>query len=391
MELPIYFDNNATTAVDPDVLGAMMPYFHKSPGNPGSMGYSFGWEAEEAVEKGRESAAKLIGASPSEIIFTSCATESINMALKGMIELNSKKKIHIITVSTEHKAVLETCLYLQKKGSDLTILPVDNEGLIDLNRLESSIKSNTALIAVMLANNESGVIQPLKSISKIARNNGALLFCDATQAVGKIPLSVNELGIDMLAASAHKLYGPKGVGALFINKKSALPEAGSKLPPLMHGGGQEKGLRSGTLNVSGIAGFGKACDLCLEKATEEFKSIAALKAVLERSLLEISGSAINGNNSPRLPNTINISFENIDAQLLIEAIHKDIAIATGSACNAESHGPSYVLMAMGLSPGQIQGSIRISIGRFNTAEEVRFAANRIKEAISILRKWKNIS
>lgn len=369
---PIYLDNNATTAVDPQVLEAMLPYFTDKPGNAGSSGHSFGWEAEEAVETARSEVANMIGATSQEIIFTAGATESINLVISNI------KSGHIITVSTEHKAVLASCKELEKKGVSTTYLPVDSKGLLDLNLLKDSIKPDTRLISVMFANNETGVIQDIEAVTKIANENNIPFLCDATQAIGKVPVNVQ--GIDYMPCSAHKFYGPKGVGALYIDKNIDT----NVMNPIIHGGSQELGLRSGTHNVPGIVGLGKACSVASSQLSESNAKIKELRDSLESKLLSIPGTTINGDTVQRLPNTINLAFSNIEGQMVIESLGKEIALATGSACNADLVEPSHVLKNMGIANNGILGSVRISLGRFNTADEIEIACNRITEVVSLL-------
>jgi len=366
----MYLDNNATTAVDPEVLEAMLPYFTDQPGNAGSSGHVFGWAAEDAVETSREEVASLIGANAQEIIFTAGATESINLVISNI------KSGHIVTVATEHKAVLAACEAQESSGVRTTYLPVDTYGLIDLNTLEESLEEDTALIAVMFANNETGTIQDIQAIADIAGQRGIPFLCDATQAMGKVAVDVK--GIDYLPCSAHKFYGPKGVGALYINKDVNI----KTMTPIIHGGAQELGLRSGTHNVPGIVGLGKACTLGAAQLIASNARIKPLRDSLESTLLNIAGAVINGDPEKRLPNTCNISFENVEGQLVMESLGREIALATGSACNADLVAPSHVLKSMGLSPDRITGSLRISLGRFNTKEEIERAGARITEVVN---------
>ena len=330
LKVPVYLDNNATTQMDSRVLETMIPYFTKQYGNAASRSHSFGWEAEESVDYAREEVAKLIGAEPKEIIFTSGATESDNLALKGVFEMYATKGNHIITAVTEHKAVLDSCNHIEKLGGEITYLDVNKDGLINLEELQEAIKPATILIAIMYANNEIGVIQPIKEISAIAKNHGILFFTDATQAVGKIPVDVNIDGIDLMAFSAHKIYGPKGTGALYIRRKN--PRV--KITSQIDGGGHEKGIRSGTLNVPGIVGFGKACELCrigMQKDTERVKK---LRDKLEMELLKLRDVYINGSVENRLPNTSNLSFKYVDSETLMLGFNKNIAVSSGSACRS---------------------------------------------------------
>jgi cysteine desulfurase len=381
MNLPIYLDNNATTPMDPRVLEAMIPYFTQKFGNAASRNHSFGWVAEEAVDYAREQVAKLIGASEKEIIFTSGATEADNLAIKGVFEMYKDKGNHIVTVVTEHKAVLDTCKHLEKLGAKVTYLPVKEDGLIDLAELESVMSSETILVSVMYGNNEIGVIQPIGQISAIAHKHGALFMTDATQAVGKMPVDVNADGIDLLACSAHKIYGPKGVGALYVRRKG--PRV--KVTAQMDGGGHERGMRSGTLNVPGIVGFGKACELCLQEMESEAKRLSAMRDRLQSSLLELEESYVNGNQEHRLPHVANISFKYVEGEGLMMAM-KDLAVSSGSACTSASLEPSYVLKSLGLSDDLAHSSIRFGLGRFTTDEDVDYAIKVTKHAVNHLRE-----
>jgi cysteine desulfurase len=382
IRLPVYLDNNATTPCDPRVLEVMWPYFTNQFGNAASRSHAFGWQAEEAVDLGREQVAKLIGADPKEIIFVSGATEADNLAIKGVFEAYAVKGNHVITVETEHKAVLDTCTHLDKMGGVVTRLGVDQEGLIKLEELEAAIRPTTILIAVMYANNETGVIQPVAEISKIARKHGILFFTDAAQAIGKIRVNVQEDGIDLMAMSAHKIYGPKGIGALYVRRKN--PRV--KLIAQTDGGGHERGLRSGTLNVPGISGFGKAAELCLQEMGEEGKRLAALRNKLERGLNKIEETQINGSREHRLPHVTNISFKYIGGDSLMMGINKDIALSTGSACTSASVEPSHVLKAMGLGDDLAHGTLRFGLGRFSTEQEVDFVIERMGKTVEQLRE-----
>jgi cysteine desulfurase len=382
VNLPIYLDYNSTTPCDPRVVEAMLPYFTGKFGNAASRSHAFGWEAEAAVELAREQVAVLIGADPVEIVFTSGATEGDNLALKGVFELYASKGNHIITVATEHKAVLDSCHHIERQGGDITWLPVDRDGLNDLREFEAAIRPTTVLISVMYANNEIGVLQPIKAISEIARRHGVLFFSDATQAVGKIPVDVNRDGIDLLTLSAHKLYGPKGIGALYIRRRA--PRA--RLMAQMDGGGHERGMRSGTLNVPAIVGLGKACELCGAEMDQEAKRLALLRDRLETGLLQIEGSVVNGSRVHRLPHTTNISFQDVDGEALLAGMGKDIALSSGSACTSASMEPSYVLKALGLDDNLAHSSLRLGLGRWTTAEEVDFAITRIGEIVTKLRQ-----
>ncbi len=361
---PIYLDNNATTPVDDMVLQKMLPYFSEKFGNAASKTHSYGWIAEDAVDLAREQVANFIGAEKEEIVFTSGSTEAINMALKGTGELHVGKK-EIITVITEHKATLDTCQFLESKGFIIKYLDVTRDGLIDLNQLNNSITQSTILLSIMMANNETGVIQPIEQVGKIAKEKGVLFFSDATQAAGKLRIDVNELNADMLCISAHKVYGPKGIGALYVRRKN--PRV--TLVPQLHGGGHEKGLRSGTLNVPAIVGLGAACEIANERLWEDGSRISKLRTVLEQALTENNNAFINGSTKNRIFNTTNICFKNITAADFI-AKFKNIAIATGSACTSASNEPSHVLRAMGLTEKEAQSSIRFSLGRNTTIEEI---------------------
>jgi cysteine desulfurase len=382
LKLPIYLDNNATTPMDPRVLEAMLPYFVERFGNAASRSHSFGWVAEEAVDYGREQVAKLIGADPKEIIFTSGATEADNLAIKGVYEMYASKGNHIITCTTEHKAVLDTCKHIEKIGGQVTYLQVKDDGLIDLNELESAITDKTILIAIMWGNNEIGVLQPVREISKIARKHGVLFFTDGTQAVGKIPVDVNADGIDLMAFSAHKMYGPKGVGALYVRRKN--PRV--KVTAQMDGGGHERGMRSGTLNVPGIVGFGKACEIAMNEMESEAKRLSVMRDRLEAGLIELEESYVNGNREHRLPHVTNISFKYVEGEGLMMGFNKDIALSSGSACTSASLEPSYVLKALGLGDDLAHSSLRFGLGRFTTDEQIDFTIKAITDTVLKLRE-----
>lgn len=379
LDKKIYLDYNSTTPVDPRVLEEMLPYFTEKFGNASSINHTFGWEAEEAVDIAREQVADLVGASANEITFTSGATEAINLAIRGLCKANHQMGNHIITCATEHKAVLDTVESLEENGFNITYLPVDESGLIDLNQLEDAITNETILVNLMHANNEIGTIHPLKEISKITRENSIPLMSDATQSVGKIPVDVKDLGVDILTFSSHKLYGPKGAGALYLNKENK-PD----ISPIITGGGQEKGVRPGTLNVPAIAGFGKACELCSNEMEEDSKRLSLLREKLEKELLEMDGVEINGTAENRLPYMTNISFRNIDNTYMIRRL-KNLAVSQGSACTSATHKPSHVLKAIGLSDKLALSSIRIGLGRFTTNEEIEIAISTIKEMIPRLK------
>ncbi|RZK73457.1 MAG: IscS subfamily cysteine desulfurase [Pedobacter sp.] len=380
MELPIYLDNNATTPLDPRVLEAMLPYFTNKFGNAASRNHAFGWVAEEAVDYAREQVAKLIGCTEKEIIFTSGATEADNLGIKGVYEMYQDKGNHIITVTTEHKAVLDTCKHLEKLGANITYLKVKEDGLVDLQELEAAMTDQTILITIMYGNNEIGVVQPVKEISAIAHKFGALFMTDATQAVGKIPVDVNADGIDIMAFSAHKMYGPKGVGALYVRRKN--PRV--KVTAQMDGGGHERGMRSGTLNVPGIVGLGKACELCRLEMDSEAQRLSGLRDKLESALTQLEESYVNGNVEHRLPHVANISFKYVEGEGLMMAM-KDLAVSSGSACTSASLEPSYVLKSLGLSDDLAHSSIRFGLGRFTTEEEIDYAIENTKKAVNHLR------
>jgi cysteine desulfurase len=381
LQLPVYLDNNATTPCDPRVVAAMLPYFTEVYGNAASRSHPFGWAAEEAVDYAREQVAKLIGADPKEIVFTSGATEAVNLAIKGVYEMYAGKGHHIITAVTEHKAVLDTCRHLEKQGAQVTWLPVNREGEIDLAALEAAITPQTILISIMYANNEVGVIQPVRAISDIARKHGVLFMTDATQAAGKIPVDVNADGIDLLTLSAHKMYGPKGVGALYVRRRS--PRV--KLTAQIDGGGHERGMRSGTINVPGIVGLGKACELCQEEMQADAARIAPLRDRLEKALLELEQSYVNGSVTHRLPHTTNLSFKYVEGEALMMGFNKNIALSTGSACTSASLEPSYVLKALGLSDDLAHASLRFGLGRFTTGEQIDYAIHTVTDAVNKLR------
>ena len=379
---PIYLDNNATTPVDPRVLEAMLPFFTKSFGNAASKSHSFGWEAEAAVDSAREQVAKLVGASsPGEIVLTSGATESDNLAIKGVAEAYRHKGDHLVTCMTEHKAVLDSCKVLEKQGFRVTYLPVSSSGFVEEKRLRDALTDKTILISIMAANNEIGTIQPVKEIGRLAKEKGILFHCDATQAVGKIPINVEDMGIDLLSLTAHKMYGPKGVGALYV--RSSKPRV--KVTPLIDGGGHERGMRSGTLNVPGIVGLGKACELSRLEMGAEGERLTALRERLKRALLDqLEDIHVNGDMVKRVPGNLNMSFAYIEGESLMMGL-KEIAVSTGSACTSASLEPSYVLKAIGLEDSMAHASIRFGIGRFNTQDEIDYAAKRVVEEVSRLR------
>jgi cysteine desulfurase len=374
---PIYLDNNATTPMDPRVLDEMLPFFLEKFGNAASRTHSFGWEAEEAVDIAREQVAALINAHPQEIVFTSGATESNNLAIKGIYDTYSSKGNHVITISTEHKAVLDTCKTIGKRGAAVTHLPVQADGVIDLSVLEKAITDQTILICVMYANNETGVIQPVREIAAIAKKHGILFFCDAAQAVGKIPVDVSSDGMDMMAFSAHKLYGPKGIGALYIRKKNPKVELNAQID----GGGHERNTRSGTLNVPGIVGFGKACSLCMEEMKTESRRLEKLRNHFENKMMELLDITINGNLAHRLPHSTNMSFRKVDGEKMIFEAGNEVAFSRSSACTSATLEPSFVLKAMGLSDELIHNSFRFSLGRFSTEEQVENAIKVISRIV----------
>ncbi|WP_317165641.1 IscS subfamily cysteine desulfurase [Nibribacter ruber] len=381
LKFPIYLDNNATTPMDPRVLEAMLPYFTNHFGNAASRNHPFGWAAEEAVDYAREQIAALINCDPKELIFTSGATESDNLAIKGVFEMYASKGNHIITATTEHKAVLDTCKHIEKIGGQVTYLQVNSEGLIDLQELEAAITDKTILISIMYGNNEVGVVQPIREIGAIAKKHGVLFFSDATQAVGKIPVDVKADGIDLMAFSGHKMYGPKGVGALYVRRKN--PRV--KVTAQMDGGGHERGMRSGTLNVPGIVGLGKAAEICRTDMASDTARIIKMRDRLESELLQMEESYLNGNKESRLPHVSNISFKYVEGEGLMMGV-KDIAVSSGSACTSASLEPSYVLKAMGMSDDLAHSSLRFGLSRFTTEEEVDFAINHVKEAVTKLRE-----
>jgi cysteine desulfurase len=382
LTVPIYLDNNATTPMDPRVLEAMLPYFTEKFGNAASRNHSFGWVAEEAVDYAREQVAKLINADPKEIIFTSGATEADNLAIKGVYEMYASKGNHIITCTTEHKAVLDTCKHIEKAGGEVTYLDVQEDGLIYLKELENAITDKTILITIMYGNKETCVVQPIREISKIARKHGILFFTDGTQAVGKIPVDVNADGIDLMAFSGHKIYGPKGVGALYVRRKNPRVKVTSQ----MDGGGHERGMRSGTLNVPAIVGFGKACELCMNEMESEAKRLSAMRDRLENALLELEETYVNGNREHRLPHTANISFKYVEGEGLMMGFNKNIALSSGSACTSASLEPSYVLKALGLGDDLAHSSLRFGLGRFTTEDQIDFTITAIKETVTKLRE-----
>ena len=377
----IYLDNNATTAMDGRVLDAMLPFFTNKFGNAASRNHPFGWVAEEAVDYAREQVAKLIGADEKEIIFTSGSTEAINLAIKGVADMYQSKGNHIITLTTEHKAVLDTCHALEKKGIEVTYLEVDDKGRIDLKELEAAIRPTTILVSVMFANNEIGNIHPMKAIGEICNRHGVLFFSDATQAAGKIPVNVKEMGIHLLCFSGHKMYGPKGVGVLYVSRKS--PRV--KVTAQMDGGGHERGMRSGTLNVPGIVGIGKAAEIALSEMAEEAKRLSKLRDKIENAFLNLEEVVVNGDVENRLPHVTNISFKHVEGEGLMMTFNQEIALSSGSACTSASLEPSYVLKALGLGDDLAHSSLRLSLGRNTTEEEVDYAIEKISKGVEHMR------
>ncbi len=380
MKLPIYFDNHATTPVDPRVVDAMLPFFTEQFGNSASK-HAFGWEAEAAVHQARKNVGRLIGAAPREIVFTSGATESDNLAIKGVAELHRDRGDHIITCAAEHKAVLDCCRFLERQGYRVTYLPVDARGTVDMDRLRAAVDDKTLLISIMLANNEVGTIQPLAEIGRIAEERGILFHTDATQAVGKMPIDVGACGVHLLSMTAHKLHGPKGVGALYVSTR----KPAARLNPTIHGGGHEGGLRSGTLNVPGIVGFGKACELARDAMSSELPFIAGLRDRLETGLFSrLDELHLNGHPTERLCGNLNVSFGYVEGESLIMGLN-DVAVSSGSTCTSAALEPSHVLKAMGLREDLAHGSIRFGLGRFNTEEEVDYVLDRVEEEVLRLR------
>jgi len=371
----IYFDNNASTSIDKQVLDSMLPFLTENFANPSS-NHHFGIKVNEAVENARIEVSDLIGAQQNELIFTSSATEAINIALKGVAENYISKGNHIVAVSTEHKAVLDTCKHLETKGYEVTYLPVRKDGVIDINELKKCIRTDTILVSVMYVNNETGVIQPIKEIASLAHKTDTLFMSDTTQAAGKIEIDVDALGIDLLCLSGHKMYAPKGIGALYVRQRNKHV----KLPAFLHGGGHEQGIRSGTLNVPGIIALGKACKVAQEELKQDAERISALRNQLEHELLKISGSFVNGSRDKRIFNVTNMCFPNIDANVMIGSL-KHIAVSNGSACTSSTLEPSHVLKAMGLSDSDAYASVRFSLGKYNTRSEVLTVVQNVTEHI----------
>jgi cysteine desulfurase len=382
MKFPIYMDNHSTTPMDPRVLEAMLPYFIEKFGNAASRNHQFGWEAEEAVENARKQIAKLIHCDAKEIVFTSGATESDNLALKGVVEMYKEKGNHIITCTTEHRAILDTCKALEKRGIKVTYLPVEKDGRVNPDEVRKAITDKTILISIMLANNEIGTIHPIAEVGKIAKEKGILLHCDATQGVGKIPVDVEALKVDLMSFTSHKIYGPKGVGALYVRKKG--PRV--RLVPQIDGGGHERGMRSGTLPVPLIIGFGKACELCEQEMPVESKRIAAMRDRLQAQIMkDLDESYLNGHPTERLPHNLNISFAYVEGEALLMGV-KEVALSSGSACTSATLEPSYVLRALGVGSDLAHSSIRFGLGRFTTDEEVDYTGKRMVEAVKRLRE-----
>ena len=381
---PIYMDNQATTPVDPRVIEAMVPFLGEIYGNAASRNHAFGWAAEEAVDRGRSQIADLVGARPKEIIFTSGATESDNLAIKGVAEFYADKGNHIITAVTEHKAVLDTCQALERANlAEVTYLPVDQYGRVDVDDVKNAIRDETILISLMYANNEIGTLHPIREIGKLAKERGVLFHCDATQGVGKIPVNVDEDGIDLMSMSAHKMYGPKGCGALYVRSRG--PRV--RLRAQMHGGGHERGMRSGTLNVAGIVGFGKACELCGQELEAEAGRLMSLRQRLYNGLTEnLEEVYLNGHPTERIPGNLNLSFSYVEGESFLMGLNREIALSSGSACTSATLEPSYVLKALGVGEELAHTSIRFGLGRFNTEEDVDYVVRRVSEVVIRLRE-----
>jgi len=380
---PLYLDGAATTRVDPRVLDAMLPYFVGQYGNPHSRTHMYGWETEDAIEEARAQVAAVIGADPKEIIFTSGATESNNLAIKGVANFYSGKKRHVITTQTDHKCVLDSCRQLEQKGFDVTYLPVDSNGLVDLAKLEAAIRKDTALVSVMAVNNEIGVVQPIKEIGAICRKHKVFFHTDAAQAVGKMPMDVNDMNIDLMSISGHKLYGPKGIGAIYLRRRPRV-----RVEPIINGGGQERGLRSGTLAPPLVIGFGKACEIALEDMESDLAHCERLSQRLINSIeSRVENVQMNGDRDKRYPGIVNISFEYVEGESLLMGL-KELAISSGSACTSASLEPSYVLRALGLSDDMAHTSLRFGIGRFTTEREIDYA---VQETVQVVEKLRELS
>jgi cysteine desulfurase len=383
LKKPVYMDNHATTRLDPRVLDAMLPYFTEKFGNAASRNHSFGWEAEEAVDRSRNQVAALIGAKPKEIIFTSGATESDNLAIKGVVEFYKDKGNHIITCVTEHKAVLDSCRALERAGkATVTYLPVDKYGMVDPDAVRRAITDKTVLISIMWANNEIGTIHPIAEIGRIAKEKGIVFHCDAVQAVGKVPVDVEKAGVDLASISAHKIYGPKGIGAIYVRSKG--PRV--RITPMVDGGGHERGMRSGTLNVPGIVGLGTACEISGKEMPEEAARLIQLRSQLQAGLFErLDEIYVNGHPTERLPGNLNVSFAYVEGESLLMGIN-DIAVSSGSACTSATLEPSYVIRALGIDEELAHSSIRFGLGRFNTLEEVDYVTDRVSKEVKRLRE-----
>jgi cysteine desulfurase len=383
MKRPIYMDNHATTPMDPRVLEAMLPYFTETFGNAASRSHPFGWAAEEAVDKAREQIAKLINAQSKEIIFTSGATESDNLAIKGVVEFYKEKGNQVITCVTEHKAVLDSCKALERAGkAEITYLPVDRYGMVDPDAVRRAITDKTILVSIMYANNEIGTIHPIREIGQIVKEKGVLFHCDATQGVGKVPVDVGRDGIDLLSMTGHKIYGPKGCGALYVRAKG--PRV--RLTPIIDGGGHERGMRSGTLNVPGIVGLGKACEIAGQEMESEAARLLALRTRLYEGITgRLEEVHLNGHPTQRLPGNLNLSFSYVEGESFLMGLNHDIALSSGSACMSATLEPSYVLKALGIGEELTHTSIRFGLGRFNTAEEVDYVIERVVEVVGRLR------
>lgn len=378
----VYLDNNATTPCDPRVVDAMVPYFYEIPGNAASRNHPFGWKAEEAVDYAREQIANLINVESKEIIFTSGATEADNLAIKGVFEMYAQKGNHIITLTTEHKAVLDACKKVEKMGGQVTYLEVESDGLVDLAKLEAAITDKTVLVSIMWANNETGVIQPMKEIGAICAKHGVLFMSDATQVVGKIPVDPREVGVHLMAFTGHKMYGPKGVGALFVNRKN--PRV--KVTAQMDGGGHERGMRSGTLNVPGIVGFGKAAEIAAQEMAQDAERLSRLRDKLQSALMaNLEEVYVNGNENHRMPHVTNVSFKHVEGEGLMMTFNQNIAVSSGSACTSASLEPSYVLKALGLGDDLAHSSIRFSLGRFTTEEDIDYTIDALTKGVNHMR------
>jgi cysteine desulfurase len=382
MHRPIYLDNQATTPVDQRVVDAMLPYFTEYFGNPSSINHQYGWEAEAAVKNARQILANTINASPEEIIFTSGATEANNLAIKGIAEAYFEKGQHIITVATEHNAVIDPCKYLETLGFEITILPVDQDGLIDLELLEKNIRKDTILVSIMAANNEIGILQPLAEIGRICHERDLIFHTDAAQAIAKIPLDVQGMHIDLMSFTGHKIYAPKGIGALYVRRRN--PRV--KLAPQQHGGGHERGMRSGTLYTPQIVGFGKAIEIAISEQKQESDRITKLRDKLWKLLSQLEGIHLNGHPTQRLPGNLNISFEGVDGAALLLGLQSVMAVSSGSACSSKSTAPSHVLTALGRSQKLAYASIRFGIGRFNTEEEIEIVTQQVISTVQSLRQ-----